>query len=68
MHQYSLSNIPTVLTTIFVWFLSSDFKCLWLVAGNRYLQCDGVGEFGVLDEDGGLTVGNKSFKKGEHVG
>ena len=23
--------------------------------GNRCLQCDGVGEFGVLEEDGGLT-------------
>ena len=22
-----------------------------------YLQCDGVGQFGALDEDGGLTVG-----------
>ena len=24
--------------------------------GNRYLQCDGVREVGVLDEYGGLTV------------
>ena len=26
-----------------------------MVAGNRYLQCDGEGEVGVLGEDGGLT-------------
>ena len=31
-------------------------KCLWLVAGNRCLQCDGLGEVGMLDEVGGLTV------------
>ena len=31
-------------------------KWLWLVVGNSYLQCDGLGEFGVLDEVGGLTV------------
>ena len=41
---------------MFVWFVSSEFKWLWLVPGNKYLQCDGVGEV-VLDEDGILTVG-----------
>ena len=30
---------------------------MWLVDGNRYFQCDGLGEVGVLDEDDGLTVG-----------
>ena len=29
---------------------------MWLVP-IRYFQCDGVAEVGVLDEDGGLTVG-----------
>ena len=38
------------------WFVSSEFKWLCLVAGNRYLQCDGLGEVGILDEVGGLTV------------
>ena len=33
-----------------------NFKWLCLVAGNRYLQCDGLGEVGILDEVGGLTV------------
>ena len=38
--------------------------------GNRYLQCDGVREVGVLDEYGGLTVkggaGNcDGYKKNE---
>lgn len=27
-----------------------------MVAGNIYLQCDGLGEVGVLIEAGGLTV------------
>ena len=39
------------------WFVSSEFKWLWLVAGNRYLQCDRLGKVGVLDEVGGLIVG-----------
>ena len=30
---------------------------MWLAAGNRYLQCDGVREVGLLNKDGGLTVG-----------
>ena len=34
-------------------FVSSEFKWLWLVTGNRYLQCDGVGEVDVLDEVAG---------------
>ena len=42
---------------IFVWFVSSKFEWLWLVAENRYFKCDAVGEIGVLYEDGGLTVG-----------
>ena len=56
MYQYNIPNIPILLTTMFVWFVSSEFKWLWLVPGNKYLQCDGVGEV-VLDEDGILTVG-----------
>ena len=38
------------------WFVSSEFKWLWLVAGNRYLQCDELGEVSVLDEVGRLNV------------
>lgn len=38
------------------WYVLSEFKCLWLVAGNRCLQCDGLGEVGMLNEVGGLTV------------
>ena len=35
----------------------SGVKWLRLVAGNRYLQCDGLAEVGALDEVGGLTIG-----------
>ena len=28
---------------------------MWLDAGNRYLQCDSVGEAGIFNEDGGLA-------------
>ena len=38
---------------MFVWFVSSKFRWLWLVAGNRYFQCVDVSEVGVLDHDGG---------------
>ena len=38
------------------WYASSEFKWLWLVADNKYLQCDCLGEVSVLDEVGGLTV------------
>ena len=40
MYQYNEPNIPTLLTTIFVWFVSSEFKWLWLVAENRCLLCE----------------------------
>ena len=33
-------------------FVSSKFVWLCLVAGSRYLQCDGLGDVGVLDEVG----------------
>ena len=33
--------------------------CFWLFAGNRYPQCEGVRDVGVLDEDGELTVGGR---------
>ena len=36
--------------------MSSEFKWLWLVAGNSYLQCDGLGEVDVLDDFGGLDL------------
>ena len=55
LYQFNLPNISTSQTTILVWFVSSEFKWLWLVA--EYLQCHGIGETGELDEDGGLTVG-----------
>lgn len=38
------------------WYILIEFKCLWLAAGNRCFQCDGLGEVGLLDEVGGLTV------------
>ena len=45
-------------------FFSFEFKWLWLVAGNRYLQCDGgLGEVDVLNEVGGLTVGELRWRK-----
>ena len=31
-------------------------KWLWLVAGNRYLQCNGIKKVVVFDEVGGLTI------------
>ena len=37
-------------------FVSSKFKWFWLVAGNRYFQCDGLEMAGVLDEVRGLTI------------
>ena len=30
---------------------------MWLVAGNRCLQCDDVGKVNVLDEDDGMNFG-----------
>lgn len=39
--------------------------CGWLLETGRYLQCDGVGKVGVLEEDGGLTgEGIDSIKQG----
>ena len=38
LYQYNLPSIPTVLATIFVWFVSSEFRCFWLVAGNIYVS------------------------------
>ena len=32
------------------WFASSEFKCLYLVAGDIYLHCDSLGEVGELDD------------------
>ena len=54
IYTNDLSSIPALLSTISVWFVPSEIK--WLVAGKRYFLCDGVGEVGVLDENGGLTV------------
>ena len=55
-----------VLPTIFVCFVSSELKWLWLVAENRCFQCDGVWEVDILDEDGELTfrcgVGGELYK------
>ena len=41
--------------------VSSEFRCLWLIAGNRYLQCDGLRDVDTLDENGGLTVALSQF-------
>ena len=39
------------------WVFSSEFKQLWLVAGNRYIQLsNGLEKVAELDEVGGLTV------------
>lgn len=54
IYTNDLSSIPALLSTISVWFVPSEIK--WLVAGKRYPLCDGVGEFCVLDQNGGLTV------------
>ena len=47
------------------WSSLSELICLWLFAGNRYLQCDGlgstVGKVGALDEVDELTNLKKSF-------
>ena len=53
MYQYNVPNISTLVTTIFVWFVSLEFRWLWLVI----LQCDGVKEIGVMDEDDRFTFG-----------
>ena len=72
-----MSLIFRLLQTVFV---SSEFKWSWLVAGNRYLQCDGQGR--LRYEVGGLTIRgwgernyikyfkreNKIFEKVRHIG
>ena len=50
-----MSNIPTIQTSIFVCFVSPEFRWIWLVAGNFKVR-----KVGVLDEDGGLTFGGWS--------
>ena len=52
-----MSNIPTLLATTFVLFVSSEFRWLRLVARNRYPQCDGVIEVGKMNEGDCMTVG-----------
>ena len=42
-------------------FVSSEFKWLWLIAGNRYRQCDCVMKVGVFDEYGGLSFGRRGW-------
>ena len=46
------------------WSSASELTCLWLFAGNRYLQFDGlgstVGKVGALDEVDELTNLKKS--------
>ena len=54
--QSNIPDIPTLLSNICFQFVSSEFRWLWLVAGNRYLQHDRVMEVYVLDDDGGLMV------------
>lgn len=39
-------------------FFSSEFKWIQLVAGNRFLHYDSIGEAGVLDEDDELISGS----------
>ena len=39
-------------------FFSSEFKWIQLVAGNRFLHYDSIGEAGVLDEDDDLISGS----------
>ena len=39
-------------------FHQSLYGCGCLVERDLYLQYDGLGEGGVLDKDGGLTVGS----------
>lgn len=39
-------------------FFSSEFKWIQLVAGNRFLHYDSIGEAGVLDEDDELILGS----------
>ena len=56
MYQYDVPNTSMVLTATFVWFVSSEFRWLWLAARNRHIQYDCVREVNVSDEDGGLTV------------
>ena len=39
------------------WFVSSEFKQLWLAAENKYIQLsNGLEEVAELDELGGLTI------------
>ena len=40
---------------------------MWLVAGNRCLQCDGLGEAGMLNEVGGLTVDGRGGDTGQNI-
>ena len=72
MYQYNVPNIPTLLTTTFVCFVSSEFKWLWLVAGNRYHQCDGIQRERIKRLKRGWKnkywMKEQKFKKGQHIG
>ena len=37
--------------------MQKECSIFWLVAGNRHLQYDGLGEVGVSDEIGRITIG-----------
>ena len=65
LYQYNVPNISILQSTAKFWFDWLKCKWLWLIAGKRYLECDGVEDVGVLDEDGGLTVRGEVGGRGQ---
>ena len=48
-HSYCVANLEKI-NALIVWFFSSEFKWLCLVAGDIYLHCDSLGEVGELND------------------
>ena len=44
-----MANLEKI-NALIVWFFSSEFKWLCLVAGDIYLYCDSLGEVGELND------------------
>ena len=45
-----MANLEKKINALGFWFASSEFKWLYLVAGDIYLHCDSLGEVGELDD------------------
>ena len=57
MYSHYVTQFFRLIFYHYSYFAWTEFRRLWLVAGNRYLQSKGVREVGVSDDGGGLIVG-----------